>query len=229
VKAHYPRMRDGAPPGLVPKFGGLPWGLPQRLWPVCKECGGLLSHLAQLPHDADTMPVGEGHVLFVFKCESDKVCSFWEHDGGANALLSVPASELGDAPTSPPTADTAPALLREVGIVGWDTSDDGCPPELESAFYGFSSYDDLPDEIAQPHDFASEWRTKSGGVPAWTGNGAQAQPDIPPGRLLFQVDNWLALDDGGTAQIANFCSDGTAYVFVDRAVVPPAFTMFINR
>lgn len=52
---------------------------------------------------------------------------------------------------------------------------------------------------------------------------------MPPGRLLLQIDNWLALEGGGTAQIANFCSDGTAYVFVDRAGAVPVYSMFINR
>jgi len=228
--AYYPRLREGAGPGLVPKFGGLPWGLPQRLWPACKECGGPMSHLAQLPHEPRAMPIGDGLVLFLFKCDRDSVCSFWEHDGGANAVIQVERAALGDVATTPPAHDEGPPpLLREIGIVGWDEKDDGSPPELEAAFYGYASFDGLPDAIAHPHDWESAWRTKSGGVPYWTANGAQAQPDIPPGRLLLQIDNWLELEDGSTAEIANFCSDGTAYVFVDRATVPPTYSLFINR
>lgn len=228
--AHYPRFRDGAGPGLVPKLGGLPWGFPQRLWPVCEGCGGQMSHLAQLPHDAPTMPVGEGRVLFIFKCESGDGCSFWEHDGGANAVIEVERTALGDGATTPSAHDgLPPPVLREIGIVGWDAKDDGAPPELEAAFYSYGTFDDLPPDIAHPHDWAGAWCTKSGGVPYWTGNGAQAQPDMPPGRLLLQIDNWLELEGGGTAAIANFCSDGTAYVFVDRSGAAPVYAMFINR
>jgi hypothetical protein len=228
--AYYPRLLAGAVPGLVPKLGGLPCGLPTRLWPVCQECERPMSHLAQLPHAADAMPVGDGHVLFLFKCEWDSVCSFWEHDGGANTAFTVPVSELGSSATEPPMHADGPApLLREIGIAGWDARDDGCPPEFEAAFYRYGTYDDLPREIAQPHDWAGAWRTKSGGVPAWTANGAQAQPDIPPGRLLLQIDNWVELEDGTSTEVANFCSDGTAYVFADRSAAPPIYSMFINR
>ncbi|MFG6457141.1 hypothetical protein [Roseateles sp. BYS96W] len=228
--AYYPRFREGAGPGLVPKLGGLPWGFPQRLWPVCEECGGAMSHLAQLPHEPRTMPVGDGQVLFIFKCESGDGCSFWEHDGGANAVVTVDRSALGDSPTPAPESDGVPApVLREIGITGWDEKDDGAPPELEAAFYRYGTHSDLPKAISAPHNWAGGWHTKSGGVPCWTANGAQAQPDIPPGRLLLQIDNWLELEGGETAEIANFCSDGTAYVFVDRSVVPPTYSMFINR
>jgi len=52
---------------------------------------------------------------------------------------------------------------------------------------------------------------------------------MPAGRLFLQIDNWVDLADGSTAEVANFCSDGTAYVFVDRAQAPPVYSMFINR
>jgi hypothetical protein len=226
--SHYPRFRAGAATGLAPKLGGLPFGLPPRLWPICGECGRPMSHLAQLPGDGDRLPVGDDQVLFLFKCEWDSVCSFWEHDGGANAAFAVARASLGDDSTAPPADanDGPPGVLPELGIVGWDARDDGAPPELEHAFYDFASHDALPAAISHPHDWAGEWRTKSGGVPYWTANGAQG---IPAGRLLLQIDNWLDLEDGGSVEIANFCSDGTAYVFVDRARTPAAYSLFINR
>jgi hypothetical protein len=229
--AYYPRLREGAPPGLVPRFGGLPWGLPPRLWPTCGECGRPMSHLAQLPGDGERMAIGDDQVLFLFKCEWDSVCSFWEHDGGANAAFVVPRRELGDAECAAPAdaADGAPAVLREIAIVGWDARDDGAPPELEDAFYDARAFDRLPGEIAHPHDWAAAWRTKSGGVPYWTANGAQGVDGLPAGRLLLQVDNWLELEGGESVEIANFCSDGTAYVFVDRSRTPLACSLFINR
>ena len=59
-----------------------------------------------------------------------------------------------------------------------------------------------------------------------TANGAQG---VPAGRLLLQIDNWVQLEDGGSTEVANFCSDGTAYIFVDRSREAPVYTMIINR
>jgi len=123
-------------------------------------------------------------------------------------------------------ADGPPAVLRELGITSWRPGDDGAPPELEDAFYDYGRHNDLPDEIAHPHDWAAALRTKSGGVPYWTGNGAQ---QVQPGRLFIQLYNWVDVEDSDMAEIANFCSDGTAYVFVDHSQTPPAYSMFINR
>jgi len=187
-----------------------------------------MSHLAQLPADGDALPLASGEVLFLFKCEWDSICSFWEHDAGANAAFVVQRTALADGPASPPSdaADGPPELLREIAITGWRADDDGAPAESEEAFYDYQAHSELPEEVAYPHDWASAWRTKSGGVPYWTANGAQ---QMPAGRLFLQIDNWVDLADGGTAEVANFCSDGTAYVFVDRSQPQPVYSMFINR
>ena len=162
------------------------------------------------------LPLQADEVLYAFKCEWDSICSFWEEDGGANAVFTVPRAELADGPTAPPAhaEDGAPEILPELVVADWRIADDGAPAELESAFYDYGLHEGLPDEIAHPHDWASEWRTKFGGVPYWTANGAQG---VPAGRLLLQIDNWVQLEDGGGAEVANFCSDGTAYIFVDRS------------
>lgn len=232
----YPRFRKGAPQGLVHKLGGLPWGLPSRLWPICAECKRPMSHLAQFPArsneaSAPALPVAEDEVLFLFKCEWDSVCSFWESDGGANRVLCLPRGNLEDAPAQPPMDDQdgAPEILPELGVAHWLRQDDGAPAELENAFYDARRHAALPEEISNPHNWASEWRTKIGGVPCWTGNGVGGQPCLPPGRLLLQIDNWVAMEEGGFEVVANFCSDGTAFVFIDLAQSPPAFAMIINR
>ena len=227
--SHYPQFRAGADSGVVPKLGGLPWGLPTRLWPICKECGLPMSHLAQLPADKQVFPViPDDEVLFVFKCEWDSICSFWEADAGANSVFAVQRQLLGNAPTAAPedANDGAPVVLPEFGITGWRADDDGAAAELEEAFYDYGKHNDLPEEIASPHDWDGSWLTKAGGVPYWTPNGAM---QIPPGRMLFQIYNWIDLEDGNNEEVANFCSDGTAYVFVDRSQELPVYSMIINR
>lgn len=240
MQSHYPRFRQGASLGLVHKLGGLPWGFPAQLWPICEECGRPMSHLGQFPAcspepDAPVLPLAQDEVLFVFKCEWDSECSFWDFAEGSNRVLSLPRKALGDSLTVPPDVEAQEGeeelrILPELGVARWVLQDDGAPAELEEAFYEYGRHDALRDEIASPHRWASEWRTKFGGVPYWTGNGAQGQPSIPPGRLLLQIDNWVTMDDGSlTCDVANFCSDGTAYVFIDRTQSPPVFSMIINR
>lgn len=236
MHSSYPRFRNGAPPGLVPKLGGLPWGLPAQLWPICEECQRPMSHLGQFPAysaeaNAPVLPLAADEVLFLFKCEWDSVCSFWESDGGANRILCLSRRDLTDSPTQPPTCinDGAPGILPEFGVAHWLAQDDGVPADLEDAFYDYASHSALPGKFAHPYDWASEWRTKFGGVPYWTANGAQGQPRVPPGRLLLQIDNWVQLEDGGFEEVANFCSDGTAFVFIDCSQSPAVFSMIINR
>ncbi|MEY4562008.1 MAG: hypothetical protein RLZZ618_1285, partial [Pseudomonadota bacterium] len=238
--SHYPQFCNGASLGLVHKLGGLPWGLPASLWPTCDECGRPMSHLGQFPAlalepNAPVLPIGQDEVLFVFKCEWDSVCSFWDFADGANRVFCLPRKELGSSPTQPPAVQAQEdgeefRILPELGIARWLARDDGAPVELEEAFYDYARHNDLPDDIAHPHDWASEWRTKFGGVPYWTANGAQGQPSIPPGRLLLQIDSWVTMDDGSqTVEVANFCSDGTAYVFIDSTQSTSVLSMIINR
>jgi len=112
-------------------------------------------------------------------------------------------------------------------LTHWIEADDGAPAELEDAFYDYDRHNKLPDDVAHPHDWDSAWRTKAGGVPYyWTPNGAQG---MPAGRLLLQIDTAVTLEDGSSMEIANFCLDGTAYVFIDRTQTPPNYSMFINR
>jgi len=191
-----------------------------------------MSHLAQLPADPPILSLAQDEVLFIFKCERDNGCSFWEADEGegANVVFTVPRQRLGNAPTPAPPGESdeesVTPVLTELGLTCWIEADDGAPSEMEEAFYDYGRHHALPDNVAHPHDWDNAWRTKAGGVPYWTPNGAQA---VPAGRLLLQIDNWVKLEDGNDMEIANFCSDGTAFVFVDRTQTPPSYAMIINR
>lgn len=199
-----------------------------------------MSHLGQFPArttdpNAPVLPLPDDEVLFLFKCEWDSVCSFWDHAEGANRVVSLPRAQLGAEPGQPPAF--APQedgeelkLLPELAVTAWVVRDDGVPLDQEAAFYEFESHNALPQEVAYPNEHASESRTKFGGAPLWTVNGAQGQPHLPPGRLLLQIDSWVTMADGSfSGEVANFCSDGTAYVFADTSCAPPVFSMIINR
>ena len=152
--SHFPSLSIDQPAGLTArtasKFGGLPWGFPVQRWPVCAECGCPLSFLAQFAPGPQVPRIGADHSLFVFTCERESVCDFWEPDGGANACLRVPHAQMHEAftpvpaggvaepafrltgPGAPPQAasEQSPTLV-ELWVSSWRTEDDGVPAELE--------------------------------------------------------------------------------------------------
>ena len=238
----------------VVKLGGLPLGW-QRPWPVCAECGRHMSLLAQVGADAALPHVPADHVLFLFTCERETICSFWDPDGGANAAVLVPAAELGTVPV--PLPDDAPPLLLELWVARWRVQDDGVPAELAHTWFDDTRFFELPDQVAWPHDLDPRRMTKVGGMPLWTANGPVGLPDGEPWHLVLQLDVSLVVQDdlspwegqtyfsvgGARAQldvtegpdgyssvsIANFCLDGTGYVLVGQERGEQAPVLLINR
>ena len=236
--SHFPTLTIAQPAGLsartASKLGGLPWGFPAEAatpWPVCAECGCPMSFLAQFAPGAHVPRLGKGHSLFVFKCERDSICSFWEPDGGANACVLVPHAQLHDgfmamphggesepayrlvsadaaSPVSEPQDEDSPVLL-EIWVQGWRAEDDGVPAELEPQFYDERFYS-LPDAMAVPHDFDFDRCTKAGGVPYWTANGLVPAKLAEPGRMLLQIDAFLPVSDSPEALQAQAEAHSTA-------------------
>ena len=49
----------------VDKLGGLPWGMPSDLWPLCKACAKPQSLLAQFSHHDQRLDLGKpGRILY---------------------------------------------------------------------------------------------------------------------------------------------------------------------
>ena len=78
-------------------------------------------------------------MLFLFKCEWDSICSFWEPDAGANAAFTVPQSQLGALPANPPA----------------DAGDD-CGFDYAPAVQ-VKSLDDLPEGLSGIRVEGREW------------------------------------------------------------------------
>jgi hypothetical protein len=284
---------------LIPKFGGLPWGFPQQIWPICRECHQPLALLVQLPHQLPMLDLGDPKwVLHLFQCTTS-MCSTWSYDTGCNAAFILPRGALADGLTHPPKATTPrpvsawtgpnripiedPSMHGEIWITGWREHEDGIPDHLSAAYCDPTEFRALPESFQFPHNFDARFATKTGGVPYWTGNGPGALPDIPqvPFKYLMQIDSSLVLrgqlpspsavgcdvhfisyefseerqkmetlavpkvdrrenapwhisQEMGTegeyfAAFANFGSDGTAYVFIDRETSPPDVVLFWNR
>src|SRR5579864_8582585 len=85
---------------LRSKIGGIPWGLPPRLWPTC--CGHPQKLLAQLCHEPPILDLGaEGSVLHLFQCLE---CMGIGNDTGRAAFI-IDRSILGDGLVTIPGYD----------------------------------------------------------------------------------------------------------------------------
>lgn len=165
------------------KLGGLPFGVPDALWPVCKDCGKPQSLLAQFAHHSERLDLGKaGRVLSVFQCNHDPgMCSTWEGGSGANACLITEPEESTDKLTSPPTPETI--TEREVRVVEWTVEDDGLSESEAARFFHADSYFELPRLKTE----LVPTSTRLGGVPHWI-----QSPDEAPGapwQFVGQLDS----------------------------------------
>ena len=76
-----------------------------------------MSFLGQFTSDPLAPRLPAGHTLFLFTCERDSICDFWDPVAGANACVLVPHDELGANPTPIPVdenhVDPRSCCLRE--------------------------------------------------------------------------------------------------------------------
>lgn len=165
------------------KLGGLPWGLPAKMWPICKDCGKSQSLLAQFEHSPERMDLGRtGRVLNVFQCNHDPgMCSTWEGGSGANACFVLEPEDLTASLTAAPSDD--PPLEREARVVQWIERDDGIGPLETSAYFSGEKYFAMDHS---QHEKAT-MSTRLGGVPFWI----QSPDEAPAGEWQFigQLDS----------------------------------------
>lgn len=211
------------------KFGGLPWGLPQRLWPVCADCELPQTFIAQFVHHPQRLDLGRpGRALFTFQCMHDPgVCETWDGTSGANACLVVEPEQMTAGTTTAPGAGVP--LEREVRVAGWVQADDGITPEQAEAFLAcdFDTYMTLPEDVQERATGA----TRLGSVPLWL----QSPDEAPEGegwRFVGQMEEAhrftrppsTPLDPHDPTSLRlegpNF-GGGIAYLFVDSSASPP--------
>jgi hypothetical protein len=219
----------GTQAGLEDKFGGVPWGLPSSLWPMCKDCGKPQSLLAQLAHAGDRFDLGrDGRVLFIFQCAHDPgLCATWEANSGANACFVCEPEDLAKGRTDPPSMPN-PAD-HEVRVISWKRRIDSVSAELVPAFFDEARFFELPDAVLKLITFS----TRIGGLPRWLQSPAEA-PNLNDGwRFVAQLDStysflqvptiavdWISTDDEsyeGRTHLAlgpNFGDGGIAYIFL---------------
>lgn len=223
------------------KFGGLPWGLPDSKWPLCKDCGRPQSLLAQLSHDDDRLDLGrDGRVLFVFQCAHDPgMCATWDGSSGANACFVCEPEELTRSLSAAPSV--ANPADHEVRVLGWERRTDSVSADLASAFFDDALFFELPDVVRESVTFS----TRVGSVPKWLQSPAEAPSAAAGWRFVAQLDStysflrpptvsveWVSADneryEGRThvAQGPNFGDGGIAYVFLRDTGGPPEGMVF---
>jgi len=197
------RLSTELPPQSSPadKLGGIPWGIPERLWPVCRECGKSQSLLAQFVHHPTRLDLGKvGRVLSVFQCNHDPgMCATWEGGSGANACFVTEPECLLAGLTALP--EDSPQVEIEARIVDWSERDDGVVEDIATKFFSSSELYELPEsEAVKP-----TWSTRLGGVPRWV-----QSPDEAPGdgwRFIGQLDSTYSFHRAPSVQIAGLSED----------------------
>jgi hypothetical protein len=174
---------------LISKIGGIPWGIPPKLWPKC--CGKPEKLLAQLRHDPPMLDLGQsGAVLHLFQCLE---CLGISNEAGRRAFI-VDQSKLSPGLVTVPDYDAAcdlgGPLIGEAFIIGWTEKDDRIPQARLPEFFDERQLWSLHEEFKSINWFDPREMSRFGGSPRWTGNGPQGFPR-PPFEFLFQLDNLL--------------------------------------
>lgn len=178
------------------KYGGLPWGLPQDKWPLCKECGNPLSHLATLLHDAERLDLGkEGRTVLIFQCNNPVTrCDKKTPEQGANAVIFQNADEVGSGVTSTPE----PGALSEIEarVLCWTAREDLVTPAQAVYFYDRAMFLEFWEEQYQLSKETAEKLEESiyeghkvGSVPAPAWAGGVDAVSASSYRFVAQLDN----------------------------------------
>ena len=189
------------------KLGGLPFGLPTEMYPICNGCNNPMIFLAQFAHNKNRLDLGkEERILYIFVCDEGidyySPCESWDADSGANACFVLEPDILIDVKTKAPESKTP--VLRETLITDWVELDDGITEEESLYFFDTKKWDELESSKLYELSAKTKENTKLNGVPYWI-----QYPEIPNGNYKFvgQLDS----DNG-----FEFGDIGIGYIFIEK-------------
>ncbi|WAJ31621.1 hypothetical protein [Antarcticirhabdus aurantiaca] len=170
------------------RFGGLPSASGDFTWPTCRSCDGEMQFLGQV-----RSPTSE-RLHLVFMCQNNPgVCSEWDADKGANAVICTATDGLRIAP-APSDGETVRATLY------------GARVERVRA----SSYDEARSGWSERHPGRQrEVLGQIGGEPDWLQGDETPRCDHcnEPMRFVAQIEEGPDYDTG-----MNFAG-GCGYLF----------------
>jgi hypothetical protein len=206
------------------KFGGLPWGFPLDLWPVCEECEEPLTFLAQLRHQPGRIDLGgENRVLYLFQCEGDDGCSTWEVDGGTNAVLILEQDQLGSKLTESPDEETY--ILPELRVTEWTKQGDD--EQIETKLGGTPDWIQGDASPAAPYHFVGQIDSYLSCTKHLPDQDRIIQDVVVNGYHSISVSPeygnpfWVSIDDDYRVDFANFGDMGVGYLFVNSDPLAP--------
>lgn len=217
VRTYFPELTEARSPAAGPslaKIGGAPWGFPRERWPRCATCGQAQRFLAQCPGGEHLPRLGAEESVYIFKCENETICDFWDPHSGCNQVFLLKHNELSPGYTQQPPVDYPDPEFGEYTVASWRVFEDPIPATREADFYDAEAFFALPEELAVPHDFDTNQSTKFGGAPYWTGNGVPAEIASNM-RVLGQLNSWICTLEHPEdyVEIGNLCFDGIGYLY----------------
>jgi len=184
------------------RFGGEPFGFPKGLWPRSRSTNQPLQFICQVPVSSDLFPGAVDSVAYLFMNYGDDTEGTWEPDGGENAVIIVPRTDLTDSLT----IGDAPRLYRMTKKwLGKELVPKPCcfaatlAFSEDPAFIPQENLMDMSDQETRAYREALQGN-KLGGTPGFLQN--DELPISAPWHLLLQLDStrvpfWINFGDAG--------------------------------
>lgn len=211
------------------KFGGFPWGLPQHLWPKCRECGSHMVLHAQLAHHDERLDLGRANrVLHLFCCDKPETeCVTADDESGTNICFVLEPEQMTSGITYPPGV-TDPSrtvfwsnancgyhreqgrpdvvwFLTEARVMEWVAREDGLREDQRRFFETREGFWDRPEDLPKQHS-----GTRLGGVPTWI-----QEPEKEGWRFLGQIGGGYRFEGPIPSPDEIGCPVGTGRLGID--------------
>jgi hypothetical protein len=188
------------------KLGGLPFGLPIEMYPICKECSNPMSFVAQFAHNKERLDLGkEKRILYIFVCNYEdvdySVCQSWDAGLGANACIIIEPETFTNKEIK---INVNVQLINEFIVTDWQEFDDEISEKENHYFLDTQKHNEI--EFTQFVKLLDKTvdNTRLGSVPYWI-----QYPEIPDGNYKFigQLDSKNGFEFGDI---------GIGYIFVEN-------------
>ena len=197
-------------PGLITKFGGQPGWLDKAQWPTSRSTGRPMRFIGQIALDVALFPNAKGKMAYIFMTDEDEyVDGTWEADGGENAVIIQPGSNLM-ASSDLAAGPTLYEMVAQSGKTRLVAETREYEVDLTPA----------ADPPFQPEEERGSWSKEKfeAYAAALDGNKIGGTPIFLQGDEFPSGDEWrllLQLDSTRVPFYVNFGDAGIAYAFIN--------------
>lgn len=194
---------------LSTKFGGQPDWIAQPQWPVSKETGNPMRFICQI--DLSEFNTDAKMAYLFLTDEEEYVDGTWEPDGGENAIILQPSTEIYAASVSKANGPTLYKMVKKLFSKNLAPKDVefsiSLKEEVEPEFVNESDRSGWTDERLENYAKALD-KNKIGGTPLFL-QGTEF-PDSGKWDLLMQIDSTKV------PFFINFGGSGVGYAFLSE-------------